>query len=189
MKNMLIDILSSRIFQIGGLGWILFIAGIYFYVQWGTARFEASLPKAPPQDTQAADSTPLAQDNQSADNPSVGIVPRTRPDTRTTRMHASGHTHPHALAPPANGNQQTKDTDKWIVMWPPDIPGLGVHPKRPRPPEIPVEPFSKLVNLDTAVQRGEIPQEAFDQRKFEILAEYWGLDIDDTDGLIEVRCK
>lgn len=191
MKNILIDILSSRLFQIGGLGCLLFIAGIYFYVQWDKARFEASLPTAPPQDTQtdtqAADSIPIAQGgDQNADKASVGSVPRTRRNTRTTHTHADGHTHPHAPATPsANGTQHTEDTDKWIVMWPPEIPRLGVHPKRPRPPEIPVEPFSELVDIDAAVQRGEIPQEEFDQRKFEILAEYWGVDIDDTEGLIK----
>lgn len=190
MKNILIDILSSRIFQIGGLGCLLFIAGIYFYAQWDKARFEASLPKAPPQDTQTETEkitgTRIAQDFQNADKPAVGSMPRTRPDTRTTRTYAGGHTHLHVPATPtANGNQQFEDTDKWIVMWPPDIPGLGVHPKRPRPPEIPVEPFSELVDIDAAVQRGEIPQEEFDQRKFEILAEYWGVDIDDTEGLMK----
>ena len=190
MKNILIEILNSRIFQIGGIVCLLFIAGIYFYVQSDKARFEASLPKVPPPDTQIdtkkVDGTHPVQDTQNTEDPAIPMVPRTRVNAGGAHTHADGRTHIHApTAPTANSEQQTEDTDKWIVMWPPDIPGLGIHPKRPRPPEIPVEPFSELVDIDAAVQRGEIPQEEFDQRKFDILAEYWGIDIDDTDGLIE----
>ncbi len=225
MKNILIEILSSRIFQIGGLGCLLFIAGIYFYAQWDKARFEAALPIAPPQDTQTdtqtADSTSIAQGDQSADKPPVSTVPRTYSNTRITHTHAGGHTHPHAPATPsANGTQRTQDTDKWIVMWPPDIPGLGVHPKRPRPPEIPIEVLSEIDALSSAVKRGELlrgdralaedhlgrelseeqynemledirssddilTQEEYDQKAAAILSDFWNVDIDDADGLIQ----
>ena len=190
MKNILIDILNSRLFQIGGLGCLLFITGIYFYTQWDTARFEASLPKAPPQDTQtntqAADSTPIAQDNQNIDKSSADSVPRARTNTRITRTHAGGHTHPHTPdTPTANGTQQTEDTDKWIVMWPPDIPGLGIHPKRKRAPEFPIEVISAIGDSQDALRSGEISQEKYDQKELEILADYWNINIDDADGFIQ----
>ena len=191
MKNMLIEILSSRPFQIGGLGCLLFIAGIYFYAQWDKARLEASLPTAPLQgpqtNTQAAGGTSIAQDDQNADeSPPVRSVPRARRNTRTTHTDVGGHTHPHVPATAtANGTQQTEDTDKWIVMWPPDIPGLGIHPKRKRASEFPIEVISAISDSQDALRSGEISQAEYNQKELEILAEYWNIDIDDVDGFIQ----
>ncbi len=223
MKNILIDILNSRIFQIGGVGCLLFLTGIYFYVQWNTARFEASLPKAPPQDphtnTQQIANRRTTQDPQNTEDPAIPTVPRTRVNAGNAHTHADGRTHIHALTTPtANSAQQTEDTDKWTVMWPPDIPGLGIHPKRPRPPEIPIEVLSEISDIGSAVKRGELlrgdktlvedslglelseaqyrevledireagvlTREEADQQQLEILADYWGLDLDNTEGFI-----
>ena len=189
MKNILIEVFSSRLFQIGGLGCLFFVVGIYFYVQWDTARFEASLPKAPQQDiqidTKDVTGTRTTQAPQNADVPSVSTVPGPRARGLETHTHTDGHIHTHAHPPPAtNGTQQTEATDKWVVMWPPDIPGLGVHPKRPDPPQFPIEVLSEVGDIGWALRDGDISQEESDQKELEILTKYWGVDIDDTEGIL-----
>ena len=189
MKNILIEILNSCIFQIGGLGCLLFIAGIYFYVQSDKARFEASLPKGPPPDTQIdtkkVDGTHPVQDTQNTEDPAIPMAPRTRVNAGGAHTHADGRTHIHApTAPTANSEQQTEDTDKWIVMWPPDIPGLGIHPKFKAPSQFPIEVLSEISDIGWAFRDGDISQEESDQEQLEILTKYWGVDINDTEGIL-----
>lgn len=189
MKNILIDIFRSRLFQIGGLGCLLFVVGIYFYVQWDNTRFEASLPKVLQQDiqidTKDVTSTRTTQAPQNADVPSVSTMPRTRAKIRETHTHADRHIHTHVHPSPAtNGAQQTENTDKWIVMWPPDIPGLGVHPKFKAPSQFPIEVLSEIGDIGWAFRDGDISQEERDQKQLEILTKYWGVDINDTEGIL-----
>ena len=47
MKNILIDILRSRLFQMGAIVCLLLTGGVYFYTQWDLARYEASFVKQP----------------------------------------------------------------------------------------------------------------------------------------------
>jgi len=117
--------------------------------------YEKSLGRAP-QDTSL--SNPEASAEQAPTHP----IPR-NPNTRFPLQH-SGHIHPHPHPHPHSHASADKATgmvpqvtgapthpiprnetdEEWIVMWPPDIPGLGVHPERQRPPAFPEDIRRKL---------------------------------------------
>jgi len=194
-------------------------------------RYEEVLRRAPQRNRVGGHPNPEASETEQAPTHPIPRDPNTRfPLQHSGHIHPHPHPHPHASADKATGMDMTtvapthpiprNETDEeWIVMWPPDIPGLGVHPERPRPPAFPEDIRIKLRDLERAVRRGELlsgdkasvdsgfvrrmsdaeyqqwlegirqegtlTQEEADQRSAEILSEYWNVDLDDTDGLLQ----
>lgn len=173
MKNILIVILSSRIFQIGGLGCLLFIAGIYFYAQWDKGRFEASLPKAPVSESPTGDLS----------NPTQTEAPEALPHE---------HVHPHAaqqlreLAPrralvPVAKTQPRAHITQGELTWP-EIPNLLHHSHQQLPPPLPDGLMERL----NALYTGD-PQsfEELEAQRLDILA--GDMDIETTADFLETH--
>ena len=173
MKNILIEILSSRPFQIGGLGCLLFIAGIYFYAQWNKAGFEAALPILPVPQPSIGDS----------DNPT---------QTEASEALPHEHAHPHMVpqrrepAPRRAPIRAVKTPSRSHIAedeltWP-EIPNLLHHSHQQLPPPLPEGLMERLNALYT-----EDPQsfEELEEQRFDLLA--GDMDIETTADFLETH--
>ena len=157
MKNILIDILSSRIFQIGGFVCLLLTGGVYFYTQWDLARYEASLPKEPLKDTPSE-----------AINPNTTDAPPRATGTLRQQEDAPDHTHAPSISRP-----------KPRLIGVPSIPNLGQHPPQKHPPRFPDELIWKLVELEDAYP------ESYKEKQRALVANHYNLDLEDTESLVQ----
>ena len=173
MKNMLIEILSSRPFQIGGLGCLLFIAGIYFYAQWDKARLEASLPTAPASQPPTGDSDNPTQPEASEALPHERAHPHMVPQRREP---AQRRAPVRAVKTPSRAHI-TQDQLTW-----PEIPNLLHHSHQQLPPPLPEELMERLNALYTGDPQ---PFEDLEEQRLDILA--GDMDIDTTADFLETH--
>ena len=89
MKNILLDMLSSRIFQITALACLLFMSGVYFYTRWDSARMhspESTIP-APVTEKQSEVSPSYIHGNFPHEHPTwIGPPPHQFSDEEFDRL-------------------------------------------------------------------------------------------------------
>ena len=91
------------------------------------------------------------------------------------------------VSPKSGARPSSKDTGEWKVLWPPPIPGFGQHPPRNIPdlPEAFILAYAdRHFDLEVALERGDISAAEKDRKLVEYLADAWGVDPDDGEGLV-----